>query len=125
MMLTLVRPSELREARWSEVVTQGGQWIIPTECMKTRVRHIVPLLPVMSAPPAGIPEADWLAAPAHRSGQRGGPAAADPLAQLGKRHRQGGELLAELFALQPQHMNLLLLQDQNRCTGRPGQPVRV
>ena len=25
MMLTLVRPSELREARWSEVDTQAGQ----------------------------------------------------------------------------------------------------
>jgi integrase len=43
MMLTLVRPSELREARWSEVDTQAGQWIIPAERMKTRVRHIVPL----------------------------------------------------------------------------------
>jgi len=43
MMLTLVRPSELREARWSEVDSQAGQWIIPAERMKTRVRHIVPL----------------------------------------------------------------------------------
>ena len=43
MMPTLVRPSELREARWSEVDTQAGQWIIPAERMKTRVRHIVPL----------------------------------------------------------------------------------
>lgn len=43
MMLTLVRPSELREARWSEVDTEGRQWIIPAERMKTRVRHIVPL----------------------------------------------------------------------------------
>ena len=43
MMLTLVRPSELREARWSEVDIQAGQWIIPAERMKTRVRHIVPL----------------------------------------------------------------------------------
>ena len=43
MMLTLVRPSELREARWSEVDTAGRQWIIPAERMKTRVRHIVPL----------------------------------------------------------------------------------
>ena len=43
MMLTLVRPSELREARWSEVDIDGRQWIIPAERMKTRVRHIVPL----------------------------------------------------------------------------------
>jgi integrase len=43
MMLTLVRPGELREACWSEVDTQAGQWIIPAERMKTRVRHIVPL----------------------------------------------------------------------------------
>ena len=43
MMLTLVRPSELREARWSEVDTEGRQWIIPADRMKTRVRHIVPL----------------------------------------------------------------------------------
>ncbi len=35
MMLTLVRPSELREARWSEGDTQAGQWIIPAERMKT------------------------------------------------------------------------------------------
>jgi len=43
MMLTLVRPSELREARWSEGDTQAGQWIIPAERMKTSVRHNVPL----------------------------------------------------------------------------------
>lgn len=42
MMLTLVRPSELREARCSEVDTKRRQWIIPAERMKTRVRHIVP-----------------------------------------------------------------------------------
>ena len=43
MMLTLVRPSELREARWSEVDPERHQWIIPAERMKGRVRHIVPL----------------------------------------------------------------------------------
>ena len=43
MMLTLVRPSELREARWSEVDPERQQWIIPAERMKGRVRHIVPL----------------------------------------------------------------------------------
>ncbi|MFM7267127.1 MAG: tyrosine-type recombinase/integrase [Cyanobium sp.] len=43
MMLTLVRPSELREARWGEVDGERRQWIIPAERMKTRVRHIVPL----------------------------------------------------------------------------------
>jgi integrase len=43
MMLTLVRPSELREARWGEVDPERHQWIIPAERMKGRVRHIVPL----------------------------------------------------------------------------------
>ena len=43
MMLTLVRPSELREARWGEVDLERQQWIIPAERMKGRVRHIVPL----------------------------------------------------------------------------------
>ena len=43
MMLTLVRPSELREARWGEVDLERHQWIIPAERMKGRVRHIVPL----------------------------------------------------------------------------------
>ena len=43
MMLTLVRPSELREARWGEVDPERQQWIIPAERMKGRVRHIVPL----------------------------------------------------------------------------------
>jgi integrase len=43
MMLTLVRPSELREARWGEVDPERRQWIIPAERMKGRVRHIVPL----------------------------------------------------------------------------------
>ena len=43
MLLTMVRPSELREARWSEIDPVQRQWIIPAERMKTRVRHIVPL----------------------------------------------------------------------------------
>jgi integrase len=43
MMLTLVRPSELREARRGEVDLERHQWIIPAERMKGRVRHIVPL----------------------------------------------------------------------------------
>jgi integrase len=43
MLLTLVRPSELREARWSEIDAARRQWIIPADRMKTRIRHIVPL----------------------------------------------------------------------------------
>lgn len=43
MMITLVRPSELREARWGEVDHERRQWTIPAERMKGRVRHIKPL----------------------------------------------------------------------------------
>lgn len=37
------RPSELREARWSEFDLDGGLWLIPAERMKRRREHLVPL----------------------------------------------------------------------------------
>ncbi|SEQ69787.1 Integrase [Azotobacter beijerinckii] len=43
LMLTGVRPSELREARWEEFDLAAGLWAIPTERMKKRRPHIVPL----------------------------------------------------------------------------------
>ena len=50
---------------------------------------------------------------------------ADPLAQAGEFRRQGGELRSELIVLLAQHLNLLLLmQDQRAGTGRPCKPVR-
>lgn len=41
LMLTFVRPSELRQAQWSEF--QGNEWHIPKERMKKRKAHVVPL----------------------------------------------------------------------------------
>ncbi len=38
---TLCRPSECREAKWSEI--HGDKWIIPAQRMKMRTEHIVPL----------------------------------------------------------------------------------
>jgi len=43
LMLTGVRPSELREARWEEFDLAAGLWAIPAERMKKRRPHIVPL----------------------------------------------------------------------------------
>lgn len=37
------RPSELREARWSEFDLDGGLWTVPAERMKRRREHVVPL----------------------------------------------------------------------------------
>lgn len=41
LLLTFVRPGELRRAEWSEI--QGNEWHIPPEKMKMRLPHIVPL----------------------------------------------------------------------------------
>jgi Integrase len=41
--LVFVRPSELREAEWSEFDTGNAEWRIPAGRMKMRVVHIVPL----------------------------------------------------------------------------------
>ena len=43
LMLTGVRPSELREARWDEFDRKAGLWVIPAERMKKRRTHTVPL----------------------------------------------------------------------------------
>ena len=43
LMLTAVRPGELRGARWSEIDTDAAEWRIPAERMKMRAPHVVPL----------------------------------------------------------------------------------
>lgn len=43
LMLTAVRPGELRGARWEEFDTEGAVWRIPAERMKMKAPHAVPL----------------------------------------------------------------------------------
>lgn len=43
LMLTFVRPGELRHARWEEFDEERAEWRIPAERMKMREPHIVPL----------------------------------------------------------------------------------
>lgn len=43
LMLTAVRPGELRGARWSEIDTDAAEWCIPAERMKMKAPHVVPL----------------------------------------------------------------------------------
>lgn len=43
LMLTFVRPGELRGAQWAEFDIKGAEWRIPGERMKMREPHIVPL----------------------------------------------------------------------------------
>lgn len=43
LMLTAVRPGELRGARWAEIDTDAAQWRIPAERMKMKAPHVVPL----------------------------------------------------------------------------------
>ncbi|MBT2866541.1 integrase arm-type DNA-binding domain-containing protein [Chromobacterium violaceum] len=43
LMLTFVRPGELRAARWDEFDEARAEWRIPAERMKMREPHIVPL----------------------------------------------------------------------------------
>ena len=43
LMLTAVRPGELRGARWSEFDVKNGMWRIPAERMKMKTEHRVPL----------------------------------------------------------------------------------
>lgn len=40
-----VRVGELRFMRWSELVEDGGVWVVPGERMKLRIPHVVPLAP--------------------------------------------------------------------------------
>ena len=43
LMLTAVRPGELRGARWDEIDADKKTWLIPAERMKMRAPHVVPL----------------------------------------------------------------------------------
>ena len=43
LMLTGVRPGEVRGARWEEIDLDAALWRIPAERMKMRVEHLVPL----------------------------------------------------------------------------------
>ncbi|MCZ0934880.1 MAG: tyrosine-type recombinase/integrase [Gemmatimonadetes bacterium] len=43
LVLTACRSGEVRGARWDEIDTQGGEWTIPAERMKSRREHRVPL----------------------------------------------------------------------------------
>ncbi|OHX21401.1 tyrosine-type recombinase/integrase [Chromobacterium sphagni] len=43
LMLTFVRPGELRAARWEEFDEERAEWRIPGERMKMREPHLVPL----------------------------------------------------------------------------------
>lgn len=43
LMLTAVRPGELRGARWDEIDLEGALWRVPAARMKMKTEHIVPL----------------------------------------------------------------------------------
>lgn len=43
LLLTFVRPGELREAKWSEIDLVEGEWRIPSSRMKMKKPHFVPL----------------------------------------------------------------------------------
>ncbi|MBL8328716.1 MAG: tyrosine-type recombinase/integrase [Rubrivivax sp.] len=43
LMLTAVRPGELRGATWGEIDTEAAVWRIPAERMKMKAPHVVPL----------------------------------------------------------------------------------
>lgn len=43
LMLTAVRPGELRGARWEEIDASKALWRVPGERMKMRTEHLVPL----------------------------------------------------------------------------------
>ena len=43
LLLTFVRPGELRAAQWSEFDLDRAEWRIPAERMKLRSKHVVPL----------------------------------------------------------------------------------
>lgn len=45
LMLTAVRPGELRGAEWAEIDLDVRRWRIPAERMKMREEHLVPLSP--------------------------------------------------------------------------------
>ena len=43
LVLTFVRPGELRGAQWKEFDLKGNEWRIPAERMKMKAEHVVPL----------------------------------------------------------------------------------
>jgi integrase len=43
LLLTFVRPGELRHARWGEIDEEKAEWRIPAERMKMKRPHLVPL----------------------------------------------------------------------------------
>jgi integrase len=43
LLLTFVRTTELRAAKWGEINFEKGEWRIPPERMKMKALHIVPL----------------------------------------------------------------------------------
>jgi integrase len=43
LMLTFLRPGELRQSKWSDIDLGEKQWVIPAERMKMRKPHVVPL----------------------------------------------------------------------------------
>lgn len=43
LLLTLLRTTEVRGARWSEINLDEALWVIPAERMKKRREHVVPL----------------------------------------------------------------------------------
>jgi integrase len=43
LLLTFVRPGELRAAKWDEFDWKHEEWHIPAECMKMNAPHVVPL----------------------------------------------------------------------------------
>ncbi|WP_273411819.1 tyrosine-type recombinase/integrase [Elstera cyanobacteriorum] len=45
LILTAARSGEVIGARWDEIDLEAGTWTIPTERMKARVEHVVPLSP--------------------------------------------------------------------------------
>jgi integrase len=45
LVLTFVRPGELRAAEWAEFDLNAGVWSIPAEKMKMKRTHRVPLAP--------------------------------------------------------------------------------
>jgi len=46
LLLTLVRKSELTQARWEHVNFDAGEWLIPTENSKTEKPHMVYSIPL-------------------------------------------------------------------------------
>ena len=43
LMLTFLRPGELRQSKWTDIDFKAKQWCIPAERMKMRKPHMVPL----------------------------------------------------------------------------------